>query len=115
MSAPQKLSTRAFEACTDLKNELYLSVVSAWEILIKEQIGKLRLTVSLEDMLSRQREQNFLKILSVELDHVLSLGTLPPHHGDPFDRLLIAQAQIESLTLVTRDTKIGKYSANVLW
>lgn len=92
-SSPEQLSPTALAACEELVNQLYLSVVSAWEIQIKHQINRLRLDVPLEVMIRGQQAINDLRILPVELHHVYALRELPLHHNDPFDRLLIAQAK----------------------
>ena len=93
---------------------MYLSLVSPWEIQIKQQLGKLRLHSKLSDMVETQIEQNGLTILPVKLEHIYTLGDLPYYHKDPFDRLLIAQAKTESLTLVTVDDQIGQYDIDTL-
>ena len=93
MGEPEKLSRKALEGCKDRGNELYLSVVSAWEMEIKQKLDRLRLKSPLRTIIEQQQEKNNLQILAVELEHVLALSDLPLHHADPFDRLLIAQAQ----------------------
>ena len=77
-------------------------------------MGKLRLHVALSDMMKTQVEQNELQILPVELEHICALTDLPHHHKGPFDRLLISQAEIESMILVTVDKKIGLYDVETL-
>ena len=89
---PEKLSASALAALEDESNTLILSVVSAWEIQIKFQLGRLVLSSLLDTLIESQRQANALQILPVELPHVLGLQALPHHHADPFDRLLIAQA-----------------------
>ena len=113
-SEPEKLSGKAVAALEDTRNEFILSVVSAWEIQIKSQLGKLKLSHSLAELLKSQRETNDLQILPLELGHVLTLDTLPLHHKDPFDRLLIAQSISERLTLVTCDDHFSAYPVKVL-
>lgn len=113
-SEPEKLSQTALTALEDATNELILSVVSAWEIQIKIQLGKLKLNKSLAELLKSQREHNELQILPLELGHVLTLDMLPLHHNDPFDRLLIAQSISERLTIVTADDSFSVYSVKVL-
>jgi|SRR5215471_4370887 len=111
---PEKLSQTALPALEDSTNELILSVVSAWEIQIKIQLGKLRLNKSLAELVKSQREHNELQILPLELGHVLTLDMLPLHHKDPFGRLLIAQGISERLTIVTADDSFSAYSVKVL-
>ncbi len=113
-SDASRLSNAAFAACIDFENDLILSVVSIWEIQIKTQLGKLRLTVPLRDMISEQRNKNALDLLSVNYDHVLALDSLPSHHRDPFDRLLAAQAICEEASLVTADAKMALYPVNLI-
>lgn len=114
-SAPEKLSHTALAACEDPANQLYLSVVSAWEIQIKQQIGRLQLDVPLDQMIQAQQSVNGLSILPVELHHVYTLGELPLHHNDPFDRLLIAQARAEQAWLVSADSQFAPYPVPVIW
>ncbi|MCW5206806.1 type II toxin-antitoxin system VapC family toxin [Desulfobulbus sp. F5] len=113
-SEPEKLPPAAYDACCDRQNQLYLSHVSSWEIQIKQQIGKLRLSAALSELTATQVRENGLIILPIELAHIYALGQLPCHHSDPFDRLLIAQARIESMVLVTVDQKISMYDLETL-
>jgi PIN domain nuclease of toxin-antitoxin system len=113
--SPEQLSPAALAACHDPTNELYLSVVSAWEIQIKPQINRLQLDVLLEEMMQGQQTANDLKILSVELHYVYILRQLPLHHHDPFDQLLIAQAKAEQMRLVSADSQFAPYLVDVLW
>lgn len=116
-TAPERLSPAALMACQDPENSLLLSVASAWEMEIKQRIGKLRLDVPLESMVEVQQTINQLQLLSIELQHVLAIRELPPHHGDPFDRLLLAQARFEGARLVTADGQLSRYAdqVNLLW
>ena len=100
-SNPEKLTPGIHEACCDPENQLYLSLVSPWEIQIKQQLGKLQLGSNLSDLVDVQIEQNGLRILPVKLEHIYALNVLPHIHKDPFDRLLVSQAEIESMILVT--------------
>ncbi len=115
MDEPEKLSGKALEACKNRENQIYLSVVSPWEIEIKRQLGKLRLKLPLRTIIEEQQEKNGLQILAVELEHVLALGNLIRHHADPFDRLLIAQAIVEDADLVTADPLFSKYPVKLYW
>jgi PIN domain nuclease of toxin-antitoxin system len=112
---PKRLPATVLSACQDTENVLMLSVASAWEMQIKSQLGKLHLTKPLSDIIHRQQEQNLLQILPITLPVVLALDNLPLHHRDPFDRLLIAQAQVEQLLLVSKDSKFEEYSVSLLW
>ena len=115
LSAPSKMSKRALDVCKDPENLLVLSVASAWEIEIKQQLGKLEMDVALEDAILEQESTNALRILPVQLRHTLALRELPQHHSDPFDRILIAQARTEGLHLVTSDQKIQQYTVDICW
>jgi PIN domain nuclease of toxin-antitoxin system len=114
-SNPEKLSQTGLAACEDLTNELYLSVVSAWEIQIKRQVNRLQLGVPLDQMIQGQRAANGLRILPVKLQHIYILDELPLHHNDPFDRLLIAQAKAEHAWLVSGDSRFQPHPVDVLW
>jgi PIN domain nuclease of toxin-antitoxin system len=82
---------------------------------IKSQLGKLKLSTPLADIVSSQQQANGIEILPIILSHVLALETLPAHHKDPFDRLLISQAITEDATLLSRDTVFASYLAQVVW
>ena len=114
-SAPEKLSSRARAVCQDRTNFLFFSVASAWEMQIKLQLGKLQLRLPLEELIAGQQQTNDLQVLPVALSHVLTLQSLPAHHKDPFDRLLIAQANAEEATLISHDPVFAHYPVKVLW
>ena len=111
---PEKLSAAAISALEDEANELVLSVASVWEMQIKIQLGKLKLNLPLKELVNNQQETNDLTVLPVALAHVLTLDTLPFHHKDPFDRLLIAQGIEEAFTIVTADSQFSAYSVKLL-
>jgi PIN domain nuclease of toxin-antitoxin system len=111
---PDKLSPAALAALEDEANELLLSVASVWEMQIKIQLGKLKLSLPLKELVKNQQETNNLTVSPVALPHVLALDALPFHHKDPFDRLLIAQSIEEDLTLVTADSQFSAYSVKLL-
>ena len=96
-------------------SSLTVSVVSVWEMIMKHQAGKLDLACSIGDVLNDILYSFSWRILLVTPEHLLSLLGLPMHHKDPFDRLLIAQARHEGLTIVTPDEQIGKYEVHTLW
>jgi PIN domain nuclease of toxin-antitoxin system len=112
---PEKLSPAALSALEDEGNILVLSVASVWEMQIKAGLGKLSLSLPLKELIESQRTANGLQLLPVELAHVLALDSLPPHHKDPFDRLLIAQSVEEGATLVSADSKLSAYQVTLLW
>lgn len=82
---------------------------------IKLQLGKLRLTLPLREIVEHQQQTNNIEILPITLEHVLALDNLPAYHKDPFDRLLIAQAMVEKAVLVSTDLNIAKYDVQVVW
>jgi PIN domain nuclease of toxin-antitoxin system len=92
-----------------------LSVASAWEMQIKLQLGKLDLRLPLAEVIASQQQSNDIQVLSVALGHVLALQDLPAHHKDPFDRLLIAQANVEEAVLISHDPVFAQYAVKVLW
>src|SRR6267143_4659819 len=111
---PERLSQAALSALEDEANELLLSVASVWEMQIKIQLGKLKLSLPLKDLIKNQKETNDITVSPVTLAHVLALDALPFHHHDPFDRLLIAQSIEEALTLVSEDSQFSAYSVKLL-
>ena len=113
VSEPDSLSAPAREAILGAR-EIHLSVVSAWEIVIKSAQGKLVLHRPVEDICRELQREFAAETLAVTLAHVLEVGRLAPHHGDPFDRLLIAQARVEGLTVVTRDRVFADYGVAVV-
>ncbi|NHZ71745.1 MAG: PIN domain-containing protein [Aquificales bacterium] len=114
-SKPSQLSPRALELCEDGENTLVLSVASVWEMQIKSQLGKLKLNHPLTELVKTQQRRNNIQILPAKLEHVLELDKLPFHHKDPFDRLLIAQANIEDAVLLSKDSAFSAYSVQVTW
>lgn len=105
------LSPEARAAITDGNNMVFVSAATAWEISIKKAIGKL--TVPGESYLDELTAHRFTP-LDITTEHALAVENLPPYHMDPFDRLLIAQAKIEKLTLVSRDPRIKQYAVRVI-
>jgi len=111
---PERLSKMAIESCADPTNELFLSLVSLWEIQIKSQLGKLQMSVPWPMMVQKQRDENGLQILAISEAHIEQLSSLELHHRDPFDRLLIAQAQAEKMHLVSTDRAFSSYEVTVI-
>jgi PIN domain nuclease of toxin-antitoxin system len=106
---PEKLSQTALAICEDESNTLLLSIASIWEMQIKVQLGKLQLKHSLQSVIERHERGNKLTLLPIESRHIWALGHLPPHHKDPFDRILIAQSQIEAIPVITADPQFARY------
>ena len=112
---PELLSKKARAALLNESNELYVSVGSIWEISLKVQSGKLKLPAHPDYLESNLRKLGVHGYLAIALFHVYQLAKLPLIHKDPFDRLLVSQAIVEGLTLVTKDKVIGEYPVAVLW
>jgi PIN domain nuclease of toxin-antitoxin system len=106
----RRLQAGARKAIGDVGNEIYVSAASAWEIAIKAGLGKL----SAPDDLPEQLTANSFTPLDVSVPHALAVRHLPDHHRDPFDQLLVAQAQLEGLTIITADERITLYNVPVL-
>ena len=113
-SEPSKLSERALELLINKDNIRLLSVVSLWEIQIKHQLGKLTLNKALGENIAIQ-QNNYIGILPISVEQILALDSLPIYHKDPFDRLLIAQANIENAVLISCDSVFSNYSVKVEW
>lgn len=101
----------ATRAISDPENTVFVSAVSLWEIAIKAKLGRLEAPV---DLLQGEIEVNDFIELPVSGGHAIAAGNLPLHHGDPFDRMLIAQAQLESCSVLTRDGAFGAYGVSLL-
>lgn len=113
--SPDRLNEEARQKIIDGDNEIVLSAVSSWEIAIKAALKKLVLPEEPSRYVpSRLAEQGMLS-LSIEHNHALRVYSLPQHHKDPFDRLLIAQAQVEDLPIMTADRQFKDYDVNLIW
>ena len=98
----------------DPNHDVYVSAASAWEMTIKSSIGKLTLPSSPERWIKEQLRLNAFLPLPISIEHALAVASLPPLHKDPFDRIIIAQANVEGLTLITDDAIIPQYAVKVL-
>jgi PIN domain nuclease of toxin-antitoxin system len=110
-----RISDRAQALISDADNTVSVSVASVWEIAIKAGLGQLEVPPDLRGYLRRQLARNDFELLPVLFEHAVAVRDLPLHHRDPFDRLLIAQARIERLNLVSRDARMKAYEIDVLW
>lgn len=110
LADPHRLKAAVRKRIEAGANEVYVSAASAWEMEIKQALGKLEVPRDLEEQL---RAARFVE-LPVRIQHAVELRTLPPHHRDPFDRLLIAQAKVEQLSIVTRDRKFDRYGVPLI-
>ena len=115
MGLQSKLSAAAFRSVEDRNVNLWLSSVSLWEIALKVGTGKLDLPKSGDFLRQQIVRFDIQRVLAVEEAHVLADFGLPRYHRDPFDRMLIAQAQVEGLPFVTCDKQIQKYPVQILW
>lgn len=113
----RRLSNKARAAIDSATHDLVISAVSAWELAIKSGLGKVDLSPSdsTQDFMQRLSDDGRFQMLDITWQHAAAVQTLPPLHADPFDRLLIAQAQSEHLTLLTDDRHIGRYEVNAYW
>jgi len=109
------MSTRAREIIADDGNEIVLSAVSAWEIAIKAGLVRFAMRGDIAAFVNLHVTANGFEVLPLLIDHALRVASLPDHHRDPFDRALVAQAQVEGLALLTADRAISHYSVKILW
>jgi PIN domain nuclease of toxin-antitoxin system len=109
------LSRRARRSIADPKNECFFSIASCWEMAIKLRLGKLRLATPFDRFVPEQMAANQFRLLDVGFRHVARVASLPLHHRDPFDRLLIAQALEEELACVSADGVFERYGAVRIW
>jgi len=110
-----RLSKSATTAFLDQNNERYLSAASAWEIAIKHATGRLPLPERPDILVPRIREASGIESLDIDEESALHAGKLPGLHSDPFDRMLVAQAIVHGLTILTPDPEIERYGVRVLW
>lgn len=109
------LPAKARAAIADRENECLISLVSAWELAIKVKLGKLKLARPVQRYLVEHAAANGFQVLDIRLAHIGRVETLAAHHGDPFDRLLIAQALEEKLPIITADPVFRKYGVKRIW
>jgi PIN domain nuclease of toxin-antitoxin system len=112
---PTRISPKAREVIVDVKQDVFLSAVTSLEVVIKASSGKLHLPEPPDLFVPRRMASQGLRALAVSHQHALTVFALPVHHRDPFDRLLIAQAQVEDMTLITADRMFDRYPVKVLW
>ena len=112
---PERLPARVLEALRDPGNELMLSAVSVLEMHLKIELGKLDIRPPLEEVVRDHERVNEMTVLPMRAAHVYALRDLPRLHGDPFDRLLVAQTVVEDASLVSADEKVAQYPVKVFW
>ena len=110
-----RLSGVARTIIADGDNDLFLSAASGWEISIKARLGRLQLPANLNEYIAEQLQSNAITVLPIQLNHAMQVYKLPDHHKDPFDRMLIAQSQLEKLPLLTKDRMIANYDVAIIW
>ncbi|MBN2147526.1 MAG: type II toxin-antitoxin system VapC family toxin [Anaerolineales bacterium] len=109
------LSARAKEIIADGRNEIFLSAASVWEIVIKTAKGRLILPEAPAAYISSRMSLYRFRSLAIQISHAAHVYELPPYHNDPFDRMLVAQSQLESLPLVTKNEDIRRYDLQTIW
>lgn len=110
-----QLSATALDLIGDSRNTLYWSAACSWEVTIKYALGRLPLPDAPEQFLTAELGRNRIESLPIVDAHAFQAGLLPRHHRDPFDRMLVAQAQVEALGLITNDANIRRYDVDVYW
>ena len=114
-AAPERFSESARELIDDPDNVLLLSPVSAWEIATKHALGRLALPAPPADYVPSRMKSSGVDALPLQHSHALQVAMLPWHHRDPFDRLLIAQAQVEDIPILSADRDLAAYDVQLLW
>jgi len=114
-TADPQLSRRAQEIIADGRNEIFLSAASVWEMVLKSLKGRLILPEPPTNYIAGRMSAYRFRALPVQISHAVQVYELPPFHQDPFDRLLVAQSQVESLPLITKDEEIGRYDVEIIW
>ncbi len=110
LDGSNKLGAEVRDILKSGSNAIYLSSGAVWEMAIKESIGRLEVPHDLEEVL----RQEGIEVLPIKASHALAVATLPQHHRDPFDRIQIVQAQLEGLTLISRDEAFGQYDVELI-
>ncbi len=114
LDSPQ-LSLSVKRLIEDENNEKLLSIASIWEMAIKQNTGKLSFGLLFKEFVEQQLNLNSIDLLNINLDHIDVVSTLPHHHRDPFDRLIIAQAMVEKISILSADAAFDAYSIQRLW
>ncbi|MFY9737457.1 MAG: type II toxin-antitoxin system VapC family toxin [Candidatus Cybelea sp.] len=107
--APQRLGAESRSLLANRANALFLSIASAWEIVLNEARGKLELPMDAPEYLRSRIALSGAELLDLSLDHLFALSSLPDHHRDPFDRMLVAQAKVEGMSLMSADPRVLSY------
>ena len=114
LADPSRLSAESRSLLSSSRNVIYLSAASAWELAIKAALGKIELPEPVETYVPTRMARQGITALPITHAHALRVSALPPHHRDPFDRLLVAQALVERLPILTADTAFDRYDVEVI-
>ena len=114
-SGDKQLSNQARSLIENTENTNYVSMASIWEIAIKLNIGKLELSRPFEDFLTESLDGNGFEVLPIKREHSIRLVSMPLHHRDPFDRMLVAQSLSENMPIISVDLVFDEYGVNRLW
>ena len=115
LASPLRLNEKARQLMEDGRVAIYLSAASSWEIAIKTSLGKLSLPEPPNKYVPKRLIDQGIQALPIEHAHARHVGMLPAHHTDPFDRMLVAQAQIEKRCILTADEQITRYDVETIW
>jgi len=115
LTGDSRLSERAREAFLDTEHKIHLSAASFWEITIKISLGKLKLKKAWMETVQKEMKRNLVIWLPIEMPHCEQVTKLPFHHRDPFDRILIAQAMVEGMHVLTNDSHFSDYTIKIIW
>ena|SRR5438105_771851 len=115
IAGDDRLTANARAAIQNTNNQVFVSAATLWEIAIKASLGRLQLALPFEELITEQIRLNGFRLLSIAPQHLHIVASLPFHHRDPFDRLLVAQAIIEALTIVSADSALDLYGVERLW
>lgn len=115
ITGSSRLSAKAAQVIGDGRNEIYLSAASSWEIAIKARLGRIELPDLPDRFISEQMLANAFQGLPIQISHTMQVYSLPDHHSDPFDRMLVAQSLVEKLSIISSDKELSRYAADVIW
>jgi PIN domain nuclease of toxin-antitoxin system len=115
LAAPERLSTRASQVIGARANTLHWSAASSWEVAIKSALGRIELPSKPRTFLPRVLREQAIEALDITQAHALGVAELPPHHRDPFDRMLVVQARLEKLSILSADEVFERYDVRRIW
>jgi PIN domain nuclease of toxin-antitoxin system len=115
INGDENLSQRSKILIQESDNEVFISIATLWEITIKTSLGKLELSQPFDLLIPRELTNNEFTQLPITIEHLIKLGSLPFHHRDPFDRLLIAQSLYEQMPLISKDGEFDDYELERIW